>query len=98
MKFTVTVLVLVLLISSCYGPESRKRAAQLEYEKGTRLYNKCEFRGAKKAFEHALWLNPNHEAAKIAQAQVRKILGDWGVHPWEVEELEKTYGKDKRGR
>ncbi len=74
-------LILTLLVSGCYGAASRKRAAQLEFEKGMRLYNRCFFEGAKKAFEHSLWLNPKHEGSKTYLGIVRRIL----VQPEEFE-------------
>jgi len=84
MKRLLTIsLVGAILLAGCglYSMESRKRAAQLEFEKGMRLYNKCEFEAAKKAFEHSLWLNPNHEGATRYLAVVRRIL----VQPEEYE-------------
>jgi hypothetical protein len=74
-------LIMALFVSSCYGLESRKRASQLEFEKGMRLYNRCEFECAKGAFEHSLWLNPKHEGSKTYLAIVRRIL----VRPEEYE-------------
>ena len=95
MRVLAVLLILGLLAAGCYSAESRKRAAQLEFEKGMRLYNRCEFRVAKKAFEHSLWLNPKHEGSKSYLGVVRRILGDTEPYPWDVEELEKTFGKNK---
>lgn len=81
MKSTAVLLIIVILLSSCVGVESRKRAAQLEFEKGMRLYNRCEFEGAKKAYEHSLWLNKDHEGSKTYLGIVRRIL----VRPEEYE-------------
>ena len=74
MRLVSLLLVLTVIAAGCYGAASRKRAAQLEFEKGMRLYNRCEFEGAKKAFEHSLWLNPDHEGLKTYLGVVRRIL------------------------
>ena len=74
MRLFSVLLILALLASSCYGLESRKRASQLEFEKGMRLYNRCEFECDKAAFEHYLRLNPKHEGSKTYLAIVRRIL------------------------
>lgn len=76
MRVLAVSLVLIILASGCYGLESRKRAAQLEYEKGMRLYHRIELEGAKKAFEHALWLNPNHDGAKAYLRRVKMMLAE----------------------
>ena len=81
MKTIAVLLVVALLVSGCFGAASRKRAAQLEFEKGMRLYNRCEFEAAKKAFEHSLWLNSEHEGSKTYLGIVRRIL----VQPEEFE-------------
>ena len=54
-SYLTIILAAVILVSGCglYSMESRKRAAQLEFEKGMRLYNRCEFEAAKKDFEHS---------------------------------------------
>jgi hypothetical protein len=81
MKVVAVLLVVSILVAGCYGPSSRKRAAQLEYEKGLRLYNRYEFRAAKKAFEHSLWLNPNHAGARRYLKVVKRIM----CEPEEIE-------------
>ena len=96
MRALALLLILSILVAGCYGIESRKRAAQLEFEKGMRLYDRCEFKAAQKAFEHSLWLNPDHEGSRRYLGVVRRMQGDTEPYPWDVEELDKIYGKSKK--
>lgn len=68
-------LVVAILAAGCFNAEARKRASQLEFEKGRRLYDQCELWGAKKRFERALRLNANHLAAQEYLRVVKRMLG-----------------------
>lgn len=98
MRRAAAVLLITTVLSGCYSLEMRKHAAQLEYEKGMRLFDGWNLRGAKKAFEHTLWLDPNHQAAKVQLRRVRWILGDREPYEWEIEELDKIYGRKRTDR
>ena len=74
MKVVCIMLVVAILAAGCFNAEARKRAAQLEFEKGRRLYDRCEFWGAKKRFERALKLNHNHLAAQEYLRVVKRML------------------------
>lgn len=74
MRILLILLAVAVVAAGCYGPDARKRAAQLEFEKGKRLYDRCFFEGAKKCFEHSLWLNPKHQAASDYLRAVNGIL------------------------
>ncbi len=74
------VMIIVLLASSCFSLEMRRRAAQLEFEKGMRFYNNIDIRAAKQAFMHAVRLDPSHQKAKVYLRQAKRMLGepeDW---------------------
>jgi hypothetical protein len=68
-------LLVAILTAGCFSAEARKRAAQLQFEGGKRLYDRCEFPGAQKRFERALKLNPNHLAAREYLRIVKRMQG-----------------------
>ena len=75
MRYVALFSVVVLLAAGCFSLEMRLKAAQLEYEKGLRFYERFELIGAKKAFTHALRLNPNHQGARACLEKVNRLLG-----------------------
>jgi len=74
-KVICVMLIVVILTAGCFNAEARKRAAQLQFEGGRRLYDRCDFPGAQKRFERALKLNPNHLAAQEYLRVVKRMQG-----------------------
>lgn len=98
MREIVVLLLIAVLLCGCYSAEMRRRRAQLWYEKGVRRLDSWDLKVAQEAFEFALWLDPNHEAAREKLATVRRLRGYWGPDEMEVEKLDEIYRRKKTGR
>lgn len=75
MRSVCAILIVAIIASGCFNAEARKRAAQLQFEGGRRLYDRCDFPGAQKRFERALKLDPNHLAAQEYLRVVKRMQG-----------------------